>query len=256
MKKKLLAIIFCALISIVFAINVNAQKNGITIKFSRDFGYSSIGTNEIQGLFSITSSSSEKLESIIYYIDDDILGEVLTEPYKFQFTTDDYSVGQHTIFAEGKTSVGDILRSQEITVTFVSADASRAATIKLIIPILAVTLLISILAVVIPAAARKKKGSLPLGTQRNYGSAGGAVCTKCERPFERHVMSPNLLVGKLEVCPHCGKWGVYRSFPLDALRQAEKDELKRISMTSSTENNADNENEILRKKLDESRFED
>lgn len=148
MRKNLLIIVFCALMATAFTLGVKAQSsNNITIKLSRDFGYSSIGTNEIQGLFSITSSASMELNSVIYYIDNDVLGEVLSKPYKFQFTTDDFLEGQHIIFGEGKSEAGEVLRSQQITVTFISAAASRESMLKLIIPILGFTLLVSILAV-------------------------------------------------------------------------------------------------------------
>ena len=256
MKKKLAVIIICAMITFASVMSVSAQSSDITIKFSRDFGYSSIGTNEIQGLFSITASSVSEIESVVYYIDDEILGEVFSEPYKFQFNTDDYPEGQHKIFAKGKSETGEILRSQEIATTFISSEASRAGTIKLIVPILGLTLLVSILAFVIPAATRKKKGGLPLGTQRKYGSAGGTICSKCKRPFERHVISPNLLVGKLEICPHCGKWGIYRSLPLDTLRQSEKDELEGSTKITSSGDSSEKDDEILRKQLDDSRFDD
>ena len=256
MKKILSVIIVCAMVTITSVLSVSAQTSDIIIKFSRDFGYSSIGTNEIQGLFSISVSSVSKIKSVVYYIDDEILGEVLSEPYKFQFSTDVYPEGQHKIYAQVESETGEILRSQEIATTFISAEASRAGTIKLIVPILGLTLLVSILAFVIPAATRKKKGGLPLGTQRKYGSAGGAICSKCKRPFERHIMSPNLLVGKLEICPHCGKWGIYRSLPLDTLRKSEKDELKRSNKITSFGDSSEKGDEILRKKLEDSRFDD
>ncbi|MEK6221558.1 MAG: hypothetical protein N2D54_04870 [Chloroflexota bacterium] len=31
-----------------------------------------------------------------------------------------------------------------------------------------------------------------------YSAAGGAVCPRCQLPYSRHLLSPNLLVGKLE----------------------------------------------------------
>jgi ribosomal protein L32 len=54
-----------------------------------------------------------------------------------------------------------------------------------------------------------------------YGMAGGAVCKACGLPFSRHTFSPNLLVGKLERCPHCGKTAIARRATPDQLAEAE-----------------------------------
>ena len=54
-----------------------------------------------------------------------------------------------------------------------------------------------------------------------YGLEGGAVCPKCGLPFSRSIFSPNLLVGKLSRCPHCGKWSVVGRASPDELAAAE-----------------------------------
>ena len=41
-----------------------------------------------------------------------------------------------------------------------------------------------------------------------YGLAGAAVCRKCGRAFARPFWAPNMLVGKLLRCPHCGAWAI------------------------------------------------
>ena len=79
---KRLFTVFIAIVLICFSF-VNfayAQTNDLIIKFSRDFGYSGIGSNEIQGLFSITASSSYELSKVTYFIDGNVMGEAAIEP--------------------------------------------------------------------------------------------------------------------------------------------------------------------------------
>lgn len=42
----------------------------------------------------------------------------------------------------------------------------------------------------------------------DYSAAGAAVCPGCGRAFARNFLSPNLVMGKLCRCPHCGKWSI------------------------------------------------
>jgi 8-oxo-dGTP pyrophosphatase MutT (NUDIX family) len=86
-----------------------------------------------------------------------------------------------------------------------------------------------------------------------YSMAGGAVCPRCKLPYSRKTFSPNLLVGKLERCPHCGKLAVVgRASPAD-LAAAEA----RLSAKSPPDAPKPQEDdaERLRRQLDDSRFE-
>ena len=82
--------------------------------------------------------------------------------------------------------------------------------------------------------------------------AGGAICPRCQRPFARGVLSPNLLVGKLERCPFCGKWSVLAARPLAELRAAEAAEL--ASAEGGARPDAADEEERLRREIEESRY--
>ena len=255
MKKYFVVIIILILVLPFLYLSVEAQSNVLSIDFSRDFGYAAIGSNTIQGLFSITASSTINLKKVSYYLDNVLLGEATSKPYKIQFNTDSFSEGQHSIHAEGETFSGEIIRSEIVTFVFISAEASRKETLKIIGPLLGLVLVVTLLSAIVPAVFRKNKTNIPMGTQRNYGIAGGAICSKCKRPFERHVMSPNLIMGKLEICPHCGKWGIYRALPLNILRDAELKEIEDHLTNADSVVESDTDDQ-LKKKLDESRFED
>ena len=54
---------------------------------------------------------------------------------------------------------------------------------------------------IVPFLRRNDAGSFVPGQD---GVAGGAICPRCELPYSRKTFSPNLLIGRLERCPHCG----------------------------------------------------
>lgn len=95
------------------------------------------------------------------------------------------------------------------------------------------------------------------GTGERYGLLGGAVCPNCGRAFSRHWWAPTLLVGRLDRCPHCGKWNLVRQATSEALSRAESlshppDEEDPGLGSGAEEGDEDR----LRRDLEESRFED
>ena len=74
-----------------------------------------------------------------------------------------------------------------------------------------------VLGAVVPALIERRRG-FRLG---QYGMAGGTVCPRCTFPYSRVVLAPNLVVGKLSRCPHCGKWTIARAASAENLQQAE-----------------------------------
>lgn len=228
-----------------------AQSDEITLNFSRDFGYSS-GTGKIQGLFSMKVTSSVPLAEVVFYIDSQIIGKDNVEPYKIQFTTDDYLLGIHTLYAVVNTKDGNELKTRVVKTEFVSAKEGNRAALSIVVPILGLVLVVTILSTVIPAISSRKKGSLPLGTPRNYGLAGGTICSKCNRPFSRHVFTPNMLMGKLERCPHCGKWAIVHPFPVEKLHEAEISELESSGDLGHIKEKRDEEE--INKEINDSKF--
>jgi hypothetical protein len=234
------------LLSILLVSIVHAQTEELNLSFSRDWGYAN-GSGSIQGFFSMIASSTIPLTKVNFFIDSVVIGTVNKEPFKIQFNTDDYSPGLHTLHAIGFSSDGRELNSKVVKREFVTAEASNKAMYAILVPVLGLVLLIVILSTVIPALTSRKKGPVPAGYIRNYGAAGGTICPKCKRPFARHILAPNMLLGKLERCPHCGKWGIARPLSIDLLHEAEKAELNDLveyggaSGKNSEKNNLYNE---------------
>ena len=91
-------------------------------------------------------------------------------------------------------------------------------------------------------------------TPGKYSFAGAAVCPRCQLPYSRKTMSPNLLVGKLERCPHCSKIAVVRRASSSNLETAEA----RLAAQGQESPEVADESrpDSLRQQIEDSRFED
>jgi len=242
------------LISTLLPGKVWAQTEDLLVlRLSRDFGYSS-GTGRIQGIFTIKASGPLELQQVFFYVDDQLLGEAKQVPFKLRFSTDDFSLGTHSIHALGYTRDGRELISNHLNVIFVSAEEGWQTVLHIMIPILVIVSFISIFSVAFTMFSARKVKQIPPGTKRNYGACGGAICPCCGRPFALHWSMPNLIKGKLARCPFCGKWSILRSLPLPELRKAEQEELQADQDARQVAPMSDEER--LRKQLDESRYRD
>lgn len=252
MKRNLIIFFGMLLLTALLVGTAAAQSDSFTIGMRRDFGYSS-GTGDIQGNFSITAKGPENLTKVVFLIDGEAIGEDVEAPFALQFVTDSYPNGVHTISAQGFTSDGGELASNEIRANFVPAGEGMKAAGSIIVVLVGLIGGVLVLSFVVTMASTRKKGTLLLGTPRNYGLKGGTICTSCGRPFSLHVMSINLVMGVLDFCPHCGKWQFARHLPMNVLRDAEKAELTWGKPAEAI--GEETEQEKLRKQLDSSKFE-
>lgn len=253
--KKIHALLIAFIALALLVVPAGAQdEDELLLSLSRDFGYSS-GTGKIQGTFTIKARGPDNLEKVIFYIDDQVLGEVTEAPFNLRFITDNYSLGPHVFSAVGYTTDGREIRTAgEYPAEFVSAEEGWQAGLAIAGPIFGIVILIMVISFISMFVSGKKLQNLPPGTPRSYGAAGGTICSKCKRPFARHVLAPNMLVGKLERCPYCGKWAIARAYPLEMLRTAEEAELQDAQKQGLAP--VESEEEKLRKELEKSRYQD
>jgi hypothetical protein len=87
--------------------------------------------------------------------------------------------------------------------------------------ILGIVALLVVVFRVIPLLRQSSGGAGDARPAGSYGLAGAAVCSRCGLPFSRSLMGINLVIGKLERCPHCGKWQVASVAGREALAAAE-----------------------------------
>ena len=175
----------------------------LKLKLIRNFGYGGFG--KIQGSFTARiQDPPDGLMEVQFYLDDELMAEARTAPFEYKFHTGDFEVGEHTILVTGVLTDGVELQSESISTVFISSEQAWAETQRLIIPLLLLVAILTLIGAGIPLVWGRKKDF----TVGRYGPAGGAVCPRCELPFSRSIFSPNLLVGKLVRCPHCGKFSL------------------------------------------------
>ncbi len=255
MKRITFAAAYTFILSLLF---IQTAQNGfqeetLQIRLRRDWGYSS-GTGKIQGNFSIRSSGPDDLNRLVFFLDEQVLGETDEPPFTFRFKTDDYPLGLHQIQATGFTDTGTELSSNIIKAEFVTAGEGWQFVTNLLVPIGVIILIAVGISVGIPLITKQgKKESLAPGAPRNYGYSGGAVCPKCDRPFSRHIYGLNLGTHKYDRCPFCGKWSLVRRASKDELEAAEAAEIEAAQAGAFTPETS--EEDQLRQQLDDSRFE-
>ena len=249
-KASILSIICLA--GVIFTAVAQADTP-IALNLRRNFGYSS-GSGDVQGNFTLKATPNQAVERVVFYLDEQVMGEAASEPYELRFVTDNYPAGVHNLSAKGYTASGQELDSNVIRVKFVTAEASRKSMYTILGITFGAVILVSVIAGAIPTRLGRKARPVPLGAQRNYGVMGGSICPRCLRPFPRSLMGFNMLVGRLERCPHCGKWSIVHRASPEALRAAGQAELEQADEEVAAPSLS--EEERLRKELDDSRYQD
>jgi len=248
MKNKQRFFYLMTLLILMLPASVKAQESqpDLNLYLIRNFGYGGIG--EIQGNFTLKIRDPQaELDKIEFYLDEELIATVLQEPYEYKFHTSSYPEGKHIFYAVGTLDDGTLLKSNRITKVFLSSGQAWSETEGLIVPVLLFAAGLTVLGLVIPVLLSRKKDFV-LG---KYGPAGGAVCPRCDLPFSRFFLSPNLLVGKLVRCPHCGKISIRARASQGQLQEAEK---KYKNEEPSKVKEMDEQG--YQKLLDESRYED
>lgn len=228
---------------------VAQTENELDLGLSRDFG-TGIGNN-IQGTFSFRVSGPDNLANVTFYIDDQIVGEDNEAPFRLQFKTDDYALGVHTLHATGLTQDDRQLTSNRLTRNFISGSSAGRSTLYIIIPIIVIAVGGLLVSSWIANRGRTSEGQSGINV---HGPFGGTICPKCHKPFARHIWGLNLVVGKLDRCPHCGKWSLVRAMHPDVLNAA----VAAMQQTEAAQNQTKPDDTVgedrWRKQLDDSKF--
>ncbi len=229
--KKTFAVFWLAFVLLALASNlVLAQGSGLQLTLSKNWGFALGG--QIQGLFTIGVSGPADITSVTYQIDGAEMSTQNKAPFTYSFNTSDYALGRHQLTAIARTGSGQTLKSNSMDVEMVTSSAGWQSTGRMLLPIFGIILLavlVSFGVQFLPIGGRHQH--YEPGEERNYGLGGGAICSRCNRPFALPILSPHLLTSKLARCPYCGKWGLVRPASLDALRAAERAEVQAAAPT-------------------------
>lgn len=245
MKKVLIFLMAILLLLLPTGALAQQSQPGLQLGLIRNFGYGGLG--KIQGRFTLRINEPPPLlETVEFYFDDKLISASQGSPYEFKFHTSNFQDGEHVFSAVGYLKDGTRVESSRITKVFLSSEQAWTDTQGLLVPLLLFTGILTVLGIAVPVLASRKK-EFVLG---KYSPAGGVVCPRCELPFSRSVLGPNLLVGKLVRCPHCKKISLRPRASLSQLQEAEnKFRNNQPGMVTHTDQD-------YRKLLDESRYED
>jgi hypothetical protein len=247
MKKLIPILVLIASLLLVLPVAAQEEEQTLTLIFNRDFGYGGFG-GEIQGRFSLRVKSPENIVRVEYFIDGENVFEGTEFPFKWQFNTASFSEGRHTFSAIGYKADGTEIYAQEFQRIFLSSENAWGEISNIMVPLLVVIGAVTLIGVLGPVLLGRKKKHTP----GIYGMVGGAICPRCTFPYSRNVLSPNLLTGKLERCPHCGKWAIAPRASAANLEAAEA----RLASEGEGTIETPTEEEKLRSMIDDSRFED
>lgn len=220
------------------------QTESLILKMRRDWGYAA-GV-QMQGRFSMTVDAPEDIQRVEFLIDGQVVNTDTEAPFSWQFQTESYSLGVHTLNAIGYGEDGRILPTQTITREFVSPQSVGKVMAWIIIPLVALILIAGLVTNWIATRGQPKTGQPAIS-----GILGGTICPRCGRPYAIHIWSGKFVVARLDRCPHCGKWAFVNRMPQEMLEAAARSTTAESSPPPDTP--ANNE-DALRRHLDDSRY--
>ncbi len=234
------------LLTLLFTVGTAvAQESELSLRLNRDFGYGGFGT--IQGKFSYRVTGPDTLSRVEFLLNGEIIGEDSEPPFRFQFHTDDYPMGDTTFSAIGYTTDGQEYHSNEVTREILSKAAAGEETKKAAWQFGLPFLILIGVVYLITIWASRSSGKYKTVTANSF--FGATVCPKCGQPFNMHIWKLNLGISALDRCPHCGKWSRVNRATSEEIEAAEQGSITEPSQPASAK-------ELLRKKLDDSRFDE
>jgi hypothetical protein len=243
------AVVLAAVLCLLIAVPVFGQEDegGLQVRLRKDFGFNA--GLKIQGKFTLLVVDPDAFARVDFLVDGELVYSDKEPPFEYAFHTDSVGIGSHSFQISAYNAQGELAASRELTREVVSAEEGWGTAAKIAVPIIGFSLLLTLISVAGPFFFGGEKKRFELG---KYGAMGGAVCPSCGMPFARSFLAPNLLVGKLVRCPHCGRVAVLPAAGREALEAAEE---RFRSQGQEGMFDARSAEDSLRRQIDDSRFE-
>lgn len=219
-----------------------------------------IGSNlgsQINGSFKLgVHGDMSQVKSVEYRIDGQLIGNASESPFTLVFKTTDYASGNRQLSALVTTTDGRKIETPTRTFNFISTDESGELIGKILVPIFGIIFAVVAVMMLLQFVVMRNRplAHLEAGAPRDYGVKGGTICGHCKRPYAFHWWAFNLMpTMRFDRCDYCGKWGVQHSYPLDALRAAERQE-KAAIVQSAAPVAEKSEEEKLKEMMDQTKY--
>lgn len=144
---KLLCLLLIASFAAIPILTVAATPT-LSLDLNRDWGFG-MG-NDIAGLFTLKADASSNTSYVEFYLDSQIQLNDTAAPYSWQFNTNNYTLGEHTLKAVAYDGAGET-QTKELTPNFVEDNTS-----SILIITVAVAVVITAIAVVVAVYRIKK----------------------------------------------------------------------------------------------------
>lgn len=145
---KLISILIITLFAMVPIVLVDA-KPALSVSLYRDWGYG-MG-NDIAGLLTLKTATSDNVSYVEFYLDNQLTENATSAPFNWQFNTNNYTLGEHTLKAVAYDNSGES-QTSSITRNFVVDNTMSTLIIGVVVAVV-----VTAVAVVI-AVYRIKKG--------------------------------------------------------------------------------------------------
>jgi len=226
---------------------------GLTLRVDKDFGYNS-GRN-IRGTFTLGASGPQDLALVVFYLDGQEIGRVSQAPFEMTINTDSYPSGDHLLRARAELASGAQVESAERNFRFLLREEEAAGMRNILVPLLGVIALLTVGGMAIQMfVARGSQNRPGLGSgQFAWRSGWGAMCPRCQLPTPVHITGLNLgFLTKFDRCENCGKWSLMRVRPERELEVY----ARALAAANRPQVQVENEEEKLRRQVDDSRYTD
>jgi hypothetical protein len=128
---KLLCILIIASFTAMPILMADASPT-LSLNMNRDWG-SSMG-NDIAGLFTLKATVSSNTSYVEFYLDNQLQVNGTTAPYSWQFNTNNYTLGEHTLKAVAYDGAGES-QTKEITRNFVEDNTNSILIVTIVIAV-------------------------------------------------------------------------------------------------------------------------
>ncbi len=135
---KLLILTFLVVIVALPVLAADAKPT-ISLSFYKDNGYG--WSNDMGGLWTLKTATSTDTAYVEFYLDDKLQLNDTTAPYSWQFNTEDYPLGEHTLSAVAYDASGE---SETATVTRNFVEYNTSNVLLVIVVVVAVVMVIAV----------------------------------------------------------------------------------------------------------------
>ena len=137
---KLLSILVIAVFAAMPLLTAQATPT-LSLDMNRDWG-SAMG-NDIAGTFTLKATASSNASYVEFYLDNQLQHNDTAAPYSWQFNTNNYTLGEHTLKAVAYDVAGEN-QTKEVTPNFVEDNTNTILLVTVIIAVVVTAIAVSV----------------------------------------------------------------------------------------------------------------